>query len=491
MRRAVDDLRSGIDKISKNLAADIKIESCTQDVHHSAYSASMRYQQERDDGLDDIHKQIDCCTDCLPIDTMMHKDGSWEVVYATKDKSCNEYSRESNDNRQTYDAYKFKQQYINRNIPCIIRGLDQSHFKDISTQWRTDAHENDDSNCNTKVNTEWFSKYVGNDTLVPVRIDNNIDGSGGGLDEDGRVEECQTKHMKLSDWISQCHEQQQSSSCAGYLKDWHLVQFLSNDSTESPTPTLPLYTLPTFFERDMLNNFLQSYSDGGDYKFCYWGPKGSRTRLHSDVLHSFSWSYNVVGEKKWVFHVPSSYKDRTTNGCTGKTFEVIQQTGEAIFVPSIWKHEVINLVETISINHNWITSANIDKTWQCLICEIQAIETEVKAWGMSDDDFEVRENMLRGCIGLDVTMLMLMIMTEMVDLLKILFDSIDEDQDRLYDCLYSLFRLENVLAAQVIRLPNLDKRLEAMLNSDKYANEVIKIANDVITYVSKLKDACT
>jgi len=253
MRRAVDDLHVAIDKISGKFAAEIKIESCTQDVHHSAYSASQRYQQERDDGLDDIHKKIDSCTaDCLSIDTIqVHKDGSWSVVHPENYKSCN-------GDKQTYDAYKFKQQYINRNIPCIIRGLDQSHFKDISTQWRA-VQEIDDINCNTKVNTEWFSKYVEDDTLVPVRIGTNIEGSNTGLDEDGRAEECQTKHMKLSEWISQCHEHQQSSSCVGYLKDWHLVQFLSNNTTERPTPTLPLYTLPAFFERDLLNNFLQRY----------------------------------------------------------------------------------------------------------------------------------------------------------------------------------------------------------------------------------------
>ena len=123
MRRAVNDLRSGIDKISEKSAADVNFErSCAQDVHRSAYSASQRYQQERDDGLDDIHKRIDNCIDCLPIDTIqVHKDGLWSVVHTTKDTSCNEHSRESNhDIRETYDAYKFKQQYINRNIPCIV-----------------------------------------------------------------------------------------------------------------------------------------------------------------------------------------------------------------------------------------------------------------------------------------------------------------------------------------------------------------------------------
>jgi len=57
------------------------------------------------------------------------------------------------------------------------------------------------------------------------------------------------------------------------------------DHSDQPAPALPLYTTPTFFERDLLNNFLQRYSDGDDYKFVYCVPAGSQTRLHSDVLH--------------------------------------------------------------------------------------------------------------------------------------------------------------------------------------------------------------
>jgi hypothetical protein len=32
-----------------------------------------------------------------------------------------------------------------------------------------------------------------------------------------------------------------------------------------------------------------------DYRFCYVGPRGSWTPLHRDVLHSYSWSTNIIG----------------------------------------------------------------------------------------------------------------------------------------------------------------------------------------------------
>ena len=42
-----------------------------------------------------------------------------------------------------------------------------------------------------------------------------------------------------------------------------------------------------------------------------------------------------------------------------RSYEVIQETGDVIFVPSKWHHQVHNLEDTISINHNWFNGANI------------------------------------------------------------------------------------------------------------------------------------
>lgn len=155
-------------------------------------------------------------------------------------------------------------------------------------------------------------------------------------------------------------------------------------------------------------------------------------------------------------------------------FEVIQHAGETIFVPSTWKHEVVNLVETLSINHNWITSANVDQAWICLRTEIAAIEEEVQAWGsIPMDDFEARENMLRGCIGLNCTMFTLMVLLEISELLQLYLNLIVGNQDghdELWDCAYSLFRFEDVLD-DVLRQPDLLQRLNGGLDSESYALE--------------------
>ena len=128
-----------------------------------------------------------------------------------------------------------------------------------------------------KINTDWFRNFVGDDTLVPVRIDNyssnnscsesnnqNNDGvsiendqEDSGLDADGRAQECDVMEMTLSGWIMRCQQyeqhKQQPQTCCGpekktiqsernedstanhpnqttkfYLKDWHLVKFLSD-----------------------------------------------------------------------------------------------------------------------------------------------------------------------------------------------------------------------------------------------------------------------
>mmetsp|Transcript_14700 Transcript_14700/g.26587 ORF Transcript_14700/g.26587 Transcript_14700/m.26587 type:complete len:240 (+) Transcript_14700:214-933(+) len=202
-----------------------------------------------------------------------------------------------------------------------------------------------------------------------------------------------------------------------------------------------------------------------------WGRRSGFSKFHSAMMKKNSHIFNEE-----------------------RRFEVIQHTGEAIFVPSAWKHEVVNLVETLSINHNWITSANIDQTWHCLTIEIAAIEKEVEKWGViPEDDFGARENMLRGCVGLDVTMFMLMIILEIVELLLAIIDDTNGDEyvtdrcdGKVWDSAYSIFRLENTLR-DVLRQPNIALRLGAILESQTEALEVCECATEVTKYTSKLR----
>jgi len=92
-----------------------------------------------------------------------------------------------------------------------------------------------------------------------------------------------------------------------------------------------------------------------------------RTPLHADVYSSFSWSVNVCGRKRWLLFPPGEedcLRDTLGNLAYDAesselrknqeqypqyrnlkySLEVIQEAGEAIFVPSGWHHQVWNLV---------------------------------------------------------------------------------------------------------------------------------------------------
>lgn len=463
------DLRYKLD------AQDIEHLSLMHNKHHiqqlfqSASLSSENIEQERELGLRSLHEK-------LPELDVVHVDeNGW---YREKDSSI------------PLTPYDFKQRYCVRNVPCIIRGFDELHFKNVSLNWKkAETTITDETSNESRINTSWFETYVGEDTMVPVRID----GRKTALDEDGRAEECTTKLVRLKDWIASCQQQSRNHEEVSreYLKDWHLVQLLQSKQSSCD---IPLYKTPEYFERDILNNFLERYSDGGDYTFVYWGPSGSITRLHSDVLHSFSWSYNVTGSKKWTFYIPNSNSGNSNNSAdnTSRSFEVIQNTGETIFVSSKIKHEVVNLVETLSINHNWITSANIDNTWQCICCEIEAIEGEIKEWGIVPlDDFEARENMLRGCIGLDVTTFFLMILLEVSEILVLvlpLIDEMTEIDNEIYEPVRSMYSLVKVLdEVSNLKEAKSFQRLEAVLGSKARAIEADALATFVVDLSDVLK----
>lgn len=148
-----------------------------------------------------------------------------------------------------------------------------------------------------------------------------------------------------------------------YLKDWHLQQ---EDEKEKGVASSSFYEVPKYFQSDWLNEYLMG-SKKQDYRFVYMGPKGSWTPFHSDVYSSFSWSTNIVGMKRWIFleagqekrllnennRLPFSIDPADLMARQIPFFELLQGPNEAVFVPSGWFHQVWNLEDTISINHNW------------------------------------------------------------------------------------------------------------------------------------------
>lgn len=158
------------------------------------------------------------------------------------------------------------------------------------------------------------------------------------------------------DFIASGHDSKDTDDLL-YLKDWHLQQEEGDAS---------FYEWPTYFQSDWLNEYLIAEKKQ-DYRFVYMGPKGSWTPFHSDVYSSFSWSTNIVGMKKWIFlpigeekrlldqnsRLPFSIDPENLKTRNIPYYELLQGPNEAVFVPSGWFHQVWNLEDTISINHNW------------------------------------------------------------------------------------------------------------------------------------------
>ena len=145
-----------------------------------------------------------------------------------------------------------------------------------------------------------------------------------------------------------------------------------------------------------------------DYKFVYVGPKGSWTPFHSDVFGSYSWSANVVGQKEWLFFPPGQELNLASDGLDGSKhlfdlsalvpedapyseelqtlvhkgrevsfYRILQDSQDVVFVPSGWYHQVTNLRDTISINHNWFNASNCMKIYANMEGEMARVRAEI------------------------------------------------------------------------------------------------------------------
>uniref|UniRef100_A0A8C5MB44 2-oxoglutarate and iron-dependent oxygenase JMJD4 n=1 Tax=Leptobrachium leishanense TaxID=445787 RepID=A0A8C5MB44_9ANUR len=201
-----------------------------------------------------------------------------------------------------------------------------------------------------------------------------------------------------------------------YLKDWHMLREF---------PDHDVYNTPEYFSSDWLNEYWDAI-DGDDYRFVYMGPAGSWTPFHADVFRSYSWSANICGRKKWLLFPPGQEEHlRDHRGSLAYdvtspllqdlrlypkshlrclAIEVIQEAGQVIFVPSGWHHQVHNLEDTISINHNWVNGCNVAVMWRFLQAELEAIHVEIGEWRETMDDWDAHcQVIMKSCTGIDYT----------------------------------------------------------------------------------------
>ncbi|KAJ8943369.1 hypothetical protein NQ318_002602 [Aromia moschata] len=212
-----------------------------------------------------------------------------------------------------------------------------------------------------------------------------------------------TQEYSLDEYLNwwKQHRSGSGSISLQYLKDWHLKLHNENDN---------FYEVPIYFASDWLNEY---YSEclNDDYRFVYMGPKDT-TPFHADVFTSYSWSVNVCGRKRWLMFPPGEedyLKDNLGNlpydvtklNHTRQFFEVVQNPGEAIFVPSGWHHQVWNLDDAISVNHNWVNACNIRTMWTSMLNNLKLVRKEIEdCVGMEGFD-EHCQTMLNASFGMD------------------------------------------------------------------------------------------
>lgn len=275
----------------------------------------------------------------------------------------------------------FFENFLLCNRPCII--------KNVSNDW--EASKNWVKN--NSLNVDYFNETYGNAT-VPV------------ADCGKKVYNVQEKQMmKLNVYLHKWEEDVNNETRGNlYLKDWHFTKEFRFDR---------VYRVPSYFASDWLNEYFSRNADlDDDYRFVYIGPTGSWTPFHADVFTSYSWSVNICGEKKWLIFPPgeeNKFRDNLGNlqydlECHLGELEkyvIYQKQGEAIFVPSGWHHQVWNVKDTVSINHNWINGCNISYMWESLYNNLQKVKKEIEDCRDMENWMEQCQIVLQASYGFD------------------------------------------------------------------------------------------
>ncbi|KAI0647074.1 Clavaminate synthase-like protein [Trametes meyenii] len=182
-----------------------------------------------------------------------------------------------------------------------------------------------------------------------------------------------------------------------YVKDWHLARNLTTNQSPSASREA-FYATPDIFRDDWMNAYYSAHTQD-DFRFVYVGAAGTFTPLHRDVYTSYSWSTNIAGCKRWWLfppeqtpflfrkggeeHLETAFDVRDVDPESYPLFErarpivVEQGSGETIFVqvlPSGWYHQVENITDCISINHNWCNAVNLPLLYNSMCAKVLEVE---------------------------------------------------------------------------------------------------------------------
>lgn len=82
-------------------------------------------------------------------------------------------------------------------------------------------------------------------------------------------------------------------------------------------------------------------------------------------------------------------------------YTLLQKENESLFVPSGWYHQVSNVTDTISVNHNWFNACNLERIWNNLSQQMQRVMAEIDDCRQMDNFNDHCQTMLRASFGIN------------------------------------------------------------------------------------------
>ncbi|XP_061953939.1 arginine-specific demethylase JMJ20 isoform X2 [Populus nigra] len=245
-----------------------------------------------------------------------------------------------------------------------------------------------------------------------------------GIEIGGSIEKVNGKEISYNEFVERYLAKNQPVVLTGLMDDWRAckdwvfdsgkpnLKFFSTHFGNSKVQVADCGTRE-FTDQKRVEMTVSEFIDHWiDAKECGGASnsfqEGSWTPLHADVFRSYSWSANVCGKKKWLFLPPSQCHlvfDRGFKSCVYNIFDDVSETNfpgfkkaiwlecsqeqnEIIFVPSGWYHQVHNMEDTISINHNWFNAYNLSWVLDLLSRDYKEAKEYIEDIRDICDDFE-------------------------------------------------------------------------------------------------------
>lgn len=123
----------------------------------------------------------------------------------------------------------------------------------------------------------------------------------------------------------------------------------------------------------------------------------------------------MFGQKSWLIlppgeeeklkdglkNLPFSISKEMLDSNNVKYFDLIQESGETIFIPSGWFHQVQNTEDAMSVNHNWFNGCNIAIIVDNLLSHFKDVEREIADCKDMENFDEHCQLMLRSSFGMN------------------------------------------------------------------------------------------